>query len=62
MFISFKKVVDGKPAAQPIIGPSDTFFKDFALYVLIISEYFKDTSTEHLSVNVLLVEATLKSH
>ena len=56
-----KKVVDGKPAAQPKIAPSDIFFKDFACYVLRISEYFKDASTEHLSVNLLLVETTLKS-
>ena len=34
----WKKVVDGKTAAQPKIVPSDIFFKDFALYVLRISE------------------------
>ena len=56
-----KKVVDGKAAAQPKIAPSDIIFKDFACYVLRISEYFKDTSTEHLSVSLLLVETTLKS-
>ena len=63
MYVNFiKNVVDGKPAAQPKIAPSDIFFEDFALYILRISEYFKYTSAEHLSVNILPEEATLKSH
>ena len=63
MYVNFfKKVVNRKPAAYLKIAQSDIFFKDFALHVLRISEYFKDTSMEHLSVNALLVEATLRSH
>ena len=39
MLIFFKKVVDGKPEKKKKIAPSDIFFKNFALYVLRISEY-----------------------